>query len=128
MFPVATTPNNCSAILGYKTEATCGQHSAYVETADPRRAFLTIDSGFPLPDLEKTLQDGKPFVYPYPNSQVPIFLTEQEWAEASGGGGADKENRTLVDSLLHDPSLARLYYAWAHIDPETRLRCCDRPD
>src|SRR5271154_6512606 len=113
------------AILGYRTEATCGQHGAFVETADPRRAFLTIDSGFPLPELEATLQGGKPFVYPYPSSQVPIFLTEKEWVAASVEGG--KEGRTLVDALLHDPSLARLYYAWAHIDPETEAALLRSP-
>ena len=114
-------------ILGYKTAAECGKSSTYVETADPRRAFLTIDSGFPLPDLEKTLQGGAPFVYPYPNSQVPIVLTEREWAEASGEGSRDKEARPLVDSLLHDAALARLYYAWSHVDPETQTALMHSP-
>src|SRR5580658_10191753 len=114
-------------ILGYKTAAECGKSSTYVETADPRRAFLTIDSGFPLPDLEKTLQGGEPFVYPYPNSQVPIVLTEREWSEASGENGRDKENRPLIDSLLHDAALARLYYAWAHMDPETQTALLHSP-
>jgi len=114
-------------ILGYKTAAECGKSTTYVETADPRRAFLTIDSGFPLPDLEKTLQDGTPFVYPYPNSQVPIVLTEREWAEAGGEGGTDKANRPLIDSLLHEVALARLYYAWAHMDPETQTALLRSP-
>jgi len=114
-------------ILGYKTAAECGKSSTYVETADPRRAFLTIDSGFPLPDLEKTLQGGEPFVYPYPNSQVPIVLSEREWAEASSEGGRDKESRPLIDSLLHDAALARLYYAWAHVNPETQTALLHSP-
>src|SRR5271154_6442736 len=107
-------------ILGYRTTANCGQSSTFVETADPRRAFLTIDSGFPLPDLETTLQGGKPFVYPYPNSQVPISLSEREWVGASSEGGSDKNGHALIDALLHDAGLARLYYAWAHVDPETQ--------
>ena len=107
-------------ILGYRTTGNCGQTTTFVETADPRRAFLTIDSGFPLPDLETTLQGGKPFVYPYPNSKVPISLSEREWGEASGEGGRDKDSRPLIDSLLHDAALARLYYGWAHVDPETQ--------
>jgi len=114
-------------ILGYRTTVNCGQSSTYVETADPRRAFLTIDSGFPLPELEATLQGGKPFVYPYPNSQVPIVLTDRAWTEASSEGGKDKENRPLLDALLHDPSLARLYYAWAHVDPETQAALLHSP-
>jgi hypothetical protein len=114
-------------ILGYKTTADCGQASAYVMTSDPRRAFLTIDSGFPLPELEATLQGGKPFSYAYPNSQVPVVLTEREWVEAAGEGGKDKDSHQLIDALLHDPALARLYYAWAHVDPDTRTALLHSP-
>jgi hypothetical protein len=102
-------------ILGYRTRPDCGRSSTYVETEDARRAFLTIDSGFPLPELEKTLQGGVPFAYPYPSSQVPISLTERDWTAASKQGGGP-----LLDALLHDASLSRLYYAWAHMDPETQ--------
>ena len=107
-------------ILGYRTRPDCGKSSTFVETADARRAFLTIDSGFPLPALEKTLQGGEPFAYPYASSRVPIFLTESDWG-ASGKHGGKDERGGLLDALLHDPSLAHLYYAWAHMDPETQL-------
>ncbi len=107
-------------ILGYRARPDCGKSSTYVETANARRAFLTIDSGFPLPELEKTLQGGAPFVYPYPSSLVPIFLTERDWGASSKHGGNDENSRTLLDVLVHDPSLAHLYYAWAHMDPETQ--------
>ena len=43
---------NLLLVLGYRTRGNCGQNDAYLETADPKRAFLTIDSGFPLPELE----------------------------------------------------------------------------
>ena len=115
---------NCSdakdllAILGYRARPDCGKSRTFVETADARRAFLTIDSGFPLPELEKTLQGGEPFVYPYPSSRVPIFLTEADWRAASKHAG--NEGSSLLQALLHDASLARLYYAWAHMDPETQ--------
>ncbi|MGA7060751.1 MAG: hypothetical protein WA690_08930 [Candidatus Acidiferrales bacterium] len=111
---------NLLAILGYRTRPDCGKSSTFVETADARRAFLTIDSGFPLPELEKTLQGGKPFAYPYPSARVPILLTEADWRAASKYGGNDASGGSLVDVLLHDPSVARLYYAWAHMDPETQ--------
>jgi hypothetical protein len=113
-------------ILGYRVTTDCGKSSAYVATADPRRAFLTIDSGFPLPELEATLQGGKPFSYAYANSQVPIALTERQWVEASSEGGHEKD-RPLIDALLHDPSLARLYYAWVHVDPETQTALLHSP-
>lgn len=99
-------------ILGYQTRPDCGRSSTFVETADPQRAFLTIDSGFPLRELESTLQGGPPFAYPFPSSQVPIFLTERDWTAASEQGG----KQDLLDALLYDPALAHLYYAWAHMD------------
>jgi hypothetical protein len=107
-------------ILGYRTRPDCGKSNSYVETADARRAFITIDSGFPLPDLERTLQGGEPFSYAYPSTRVPIYLSEHEWMVTGRGGGKDEDSRTLLDSLLHDQSLSRLYYAWAHLDPETQ--------
>ncbi len=107
-------------ILGYRARPDCGKSSTFVETEDARRAFLTIDSGFPLPELEKTLQGGEPFSYSYPSSHVPIFMTESDWRVAGKHGGKDESSSTLLEALLHDPSLARLYYAWAHMDPETQ--------
>src|SRR5262249_10899056 len=47
-------------VLGYRFRETCGEHTA-LETADPERAFLTIDSGFPLSELEDKLQAGRAF-------------------------------------------------------------------
>jgi hypothetical protein len=51
-------------ILGYRTRPDCGTLDTSLQTADPDRAFLTIDSGFPLLELERTLQGGNPFEYP----------------------------------------------------------------
>lgn len=104
-------------ILGYRIHGACGQSATYLETADPQRAFLTTDSGFPLPELEKALQSGQPFVYSYQNSEVPIFLTEGEWTAASQQARRSKD---LLYALMHDPELARLYYAWGRLDPETQ--------
>ncbi len=52
-------------VLGYRLRQDCGQSSASLVTADPEKAFLTTDSGFPLPELEETLQGGKPFTYSF---------------------------------------------------------------
>jgi len=70
-------------VLGYRTRQGCGQRSTTLVTADPERAFVTIDSGFPLSDLEETLQGGKPFAFPYPASRVSVQFTEHDWIAAS---------------------------------------------
>jgi len=99
-------------ILGYRTRADCGQRSTFLETADPQRAFLTIDSGFPLPDLEKSLQEGRAFTYSFSMSYVPAPPVGMDWT---------KEGKKVdaVDLLLRDPELARFYWALARMDAET---------
>ena len=95
-------------ILGYRLHEACGKGAA-LETADPEPAFLTIDSGFPLADLEQTLQNGKPFSYPYPVSQVPLLFSAADWTSGAN----------VMDALLDDATLARLYWAMARMDTET---------
>jgi hypothetical protein len=106
-------------ILGYRERPDCGQKSTFVETVDPQRAFLTIDSGFPLPDLEKVLQEGKPFAYSVPTSRVPVIFSESDWIAASRRNKPG-ESKDLIDTLLHDPILARLYWAMGRVDPDTQ--------
>jgi hypothetical protein len=104
-------------VLGYRTRTDCGQPNSYLETADPQRAFITIDSGFPLPDLEKALEGGKPFEYSFKATRVPIMFTENDW---TGG-------RNLLDALLRDSGLSRLYWAFAQMDPDTQLALRQSP-
>jgi hypothetical protein len=104
-------------ILGYRARPDCGRSSTSLQTADPERAFLTIDSGFPLPELEETLQGGKPFAYSFPSSPVPVLFSGNEWSAASNQ--SDDNSRDLIDTLLHDPLVARLYWALSRLDPET---------
>ena len=68
-------------ILGYRPRPNCGQPGSSLQTEDPERAFLTIDSGFPLPELEQTLEGGKAFEYPYQSSTVPVLFAEGEWTQ-----------------------------------------------
>ena len=112
-------------VLGYRVRPDCGQKGTYLETVDPQRAFLTIDSGFPLPELEKSLQESKPFAYPYTTSRVPVLFTESDWASARKGSG--KETKDLIDTLLHEPLLARLYWGIARMDAETQLALRQSP-
>jgi hypothetical protein len=105
-------------ILGYRLRGECGQSSAAVITAEAERAFLTVDSGFPLPALEEALRHGESFSYPYASSRVPLLFKEADWR------GAIKPNKRrsydLVELFLYHPALARLYWALSRIDPETR--------
>ena len=105
-------------ILGYRTQPNCGGPDTSLQTTDPERAFLTIDSGFPLPELEQTLQGGKPFVYPYSASPVPITFTPGDWTMASGKNYKES-SRDLLDTILNDPKVARLYWAVSKMDSET---------
>jgi hypothetical protein len=113
-------------ILGYRARPDCGQKSTYVETVDPQRAFLTIDSGFPLPELEKVLQEGKPFAYSVPTSRVPLLFTEADWSAAARKAKTN-EPKDLIDTLIHDPLLARLYWGMGRIDGETQASLHQSP-
>jgi hypothetical protein len=103
-------------VLGYQFSRPCGQKGASLMTANAERAFLTLDSGFPLTALEESLQKGKPFTYSFPETRLPILLTEKDWMSVSAW-----KNGNLVDILLHDPTVDRLYWALSKNDKETRL-------
>src|SRR6266436_3125265 len=67
-------------VFGYRTRADCGQHNIFLQTDDPQRAFLTVDSGFPLPRLEQNLRDGQTFTYPFASTHVPALLADRDWS------------------------------------------------
>src|ERR1700749_5101349 len=111
---IAKMQSRCSAFSAIPKATIAGQKGTFVETVDPQKAFLTIDSGFPLPDLEKVLQEGKPFGYSVPTSRVPLIFTEADWISASRRNKSG-ENKDLIDTLIHDPILARLYWAMGRV-------------
>ena len=104
-------------ILGYGLQQDCGQRNTALRTSNPERAFLTIDSSFPLTALEEALQKDRPFSYSFRGTKVPIILPEQEWLAATTWKREPGAN--LLDSLLHDQDLDRLYAALAKCDEET---------
>ncbi|HEY4046790.1 MAG TPA: hypothetical protein VGM27_07990 [Acidobacteriaceae bacterium] len=106
-------------VLGYRLRQTCGDKSATLVTADAERAFLTIDSGFPLTVLEDALQTGASFDYPYPLTRVPVLFHESEWVQLSTD--RKRSSQSLLDVLLHEPKIARLYWAMSREDDGTRL-------
>jgi hypothetical protein len=105
-------------ILGYQIRPTCGQPGTSLKTDDSERAFLTIDSGFPLTELEKTLQGGGPFQYSYSPTSVPVLFAQTDWIMASKNNHVEN-SRDFLDTLLRDPQLARLYWGLSQLDSET---------
>ena len=100
-------------ILGYRLLKPCGPEAA-LETADANRAFLTIDSGFPLADLEASLRQTKPFEIPYVSTNVPVLYKSSDWVLNKRNA-----NRGVIDSILRDSEMARLYWAMSRMDTET---------
>jgi len=105
-------------ILGYKFERGCTHDDASLITGDAERAFLTVDSGFPLTKLEQSLQEGTPFTYSFPASHIPILYSERDWM-----GLLSSKVRTgsdLLDLVLDDENVDRLYSAISRLDPQTQ--------
>jgi hypothetical protein len=105
-------------VLGYRMRAACGQKEAWLITEDSERAFLTTDSGFPLPALEEAIRHNTEFSYHYPRSRVPILFNENEWIGAIKT--TPRHSPDLLDALIRHPLLARLYWGFSRLDPETR--------
>lgn len=110
---------NLVHVLGYRIERQCGDPQAYLATASPERAFLTLDSGFPLTPLEQAIQKNAPFAYSFPSSRIPVIFRQRDWVSISNWRRQPGDN--LVDVLLHDRSLARLYWAVSKLDGETQI-------
>ena len=92
-------------ILGFRLRGECGA-AAVLETVNPTRAFLSIDSAFPLADLEAAYQADSAFHLDYRATQLPILFDRDYWI-----AGAKKAEGDFLDIFLGDPGLARLYVA-----------------
>ena len=112
-------------ILGYKFERGCSRTDASLITVDAERAFLTVDSGFPLTQLEEALQKGTPFDYAFPATRVPILFSEEYWTALVPA--KERPAATLLDMLMNDEHADRLYSAMARLDPGTRLALSRSP-
>ena len=104
-------------VLGYEFHHPCGQKDAYLITANAERAFITADSGFPLTKLEEALRRGTVFTYPYSPTRVSILPSERKWVTISAW--SRKVGDSLLDILLYDRAVDRLYSALARMDPQT---------
>lgn len=100
-------------VLGYRMRGGCGSE-VVLETVNATRAFLTIDSGFPLAELEQSLRTNRPFIYDYKPTEVPVLYGTEYWLSAK-----DKQSGDFLDSFIGDPSLCRLYLGLSKLDPRT---------
>ena len=101
-------------ILGYRMRGGCGS-DLVLETVNPSRPFLTIDSGFPLSELETALRTNRPFVLDYHPTRVPVMFTADYWKPANPKESKEKE---FIDYFMSDPTLCRLYTALSALDPD----------
>ena len=101
-------------ILGYRMRGSCGA-DIVLETVNPTRAFLTVDSGFPLTQLEQDLRANHRFELAYTATQVPVLYDAQYWLTALNRSG----QTDFLDAFLSDPSLCRLYLGLSHLDRVT---------
>lgn len=111
--------DNLLSILGYGIQGECGLRTTTLRTANAERAFLTIDSGFPLTALEQALQKDGPFSYSFSGTKAAVVLSEGDWLSATTWKRDPGSN--LLDVLVHDQDLARLYAAFSKYDEETRV-------
>src|SRR5579863_3969342 len=100
-------------VLGYRMRGGCGS-DVVLETVNASRAFLTIDSGFPLSELEQALRTNRPFALDYHPSRVPVLLGAEYWQQAQKQG----DKAEFLDFFISDPGLCRLYLALNALDPE----------
>jgi hypothetical protein len=110
----STQTGDLLKILGYRMRGSCGG-DLVLETVNPTRAFLTIDSGFPLTRLEQDLRANYRFELPYSPTPVPVLYDAQYWLSALGRS----PDSDFLDAFLSDPSLCRLYLGLSHLDRAT---------
>ena len=100
-------------ILGYRMRGGCGAE-VILETVNATRAFLTIDSGFPLAELEQALRTNRPFVLDYHPARIPVLYDADYWQSTK-----EKVSGEFIDYFISDPSMCRLYLGLSKMDPET---------
>ena len=105
---------NLLKILGYRMRGSCGS-DIVLETVNPTRAFVTVDSAFPLTQLEQDLRANHRFEFPYAPTAVPVLYSAEYWLAATGRNGQSD----FIDAFLSDPSLCRLYLGLSHLDRMT---------
>jgi hypothetical protein len=101
-------------IIGYRMRGACGS-DIVLETVNATRAFLTVDSGFPITQLEQDLRANRKFELPFAPTVIPVLYNADYWM-----GALSKDTKTnFIDAFLSDPSLCRLYLGLSRLDRST---------
>ena len=103
-------------ILGFRLRNDCGPQ-AVLETVNPSRAFLSIDSAFPLADLELAFRREEPFALPYKSTMLPVTFSADYWR----GAARKSAKGDFIEMFLNDPALARLYVAMSNLHEPTAI-------
>lgn len=112
-------------VLGYRFDQDCDGKDDFLVTENPERAFVTVDSGFPLTNLEQAIHKGEPFTYSFGSTQVPVFFQDSDWTGVTTW--KKKLGDDLLNALLHDQNLDRLYAAFGKYNDETRAALKQSP-
>ena len=109
----SSTTADLLRVIGYRMRGGCGS-DVVLETINATRAFLTIDSGFPLAELEQALRANRPFEYDFHPAPAPVLFGADYWRSSR-----EKQGQESIDIFLGDPSLCRLYLGMTKLDPDT---------
>lgn len=102
---------NLLKVIGYRMRGSCGA-DIVLETVNPTRAFITVDSGFPLTQLEQDLRANRRFEMPYAPTIVPVLYDEKYWLSATG----HTDRSDFLDAFTSDALLCRLYLGLSHVE------------
>src|SRR3954468_19931207 len=87
----STQTGDLLRVLGYRMRGGCGSE-VVLETVNATRAFLTIDSGFPLAQLEGALRTNPPFVYDFKPTAIPVLYGPDYWLSTK-----EKQSGEFID-------------------------------
>ncbi|MDZ7638377.1 MAG: hypothetical protein U5J83_09030 [Bryobacterales bacterium] len=85
-----------------------------LETVNPTKAFITVDSGFPLADLEQALRTNRPFSFDMTPTKIPILYGPEYWMLDD-----PKKEKSPIQTFLSDPAMCRLYLSLAKLEKNT---------